>query len=145
LVAKTTKDWQAFYEAFVRASVVAPKPAICGRVKNTPTDLAVHTLVSSIELHRAECSHEGVSPCDHTEPEDNTLRADTWLKQNVPLITQSQEYKQGGALIILWDKAEDSGEFSHDPIGALSGSHPSPKVEAGRLTETTFIMTAVPR
>jgi hypothetical protein len=45
------------------------------------------------------------------------LRGDTWLKQNVPLITQSREYKQGGALFIIWDEAEDSGDFSDGPIG----------------------------
>ena len=43
--------------------------------------------------------------------------ADTWLKQNVPLILESDEYKQGGALFIIWDEAEDSGAFSDGPIG----------------------------
>lgn len=61
--------------------------------------------------------HEGVSPCDKTEPSDNTLRSDTWLKQNVPLITESAEYKAGGALFIIWDEAEDSGAYSDGPIG----------------------------
>ena len=61
--------------------------------------------------------HEGVSPCDRTEPSDNTLRSDTWLKQNVPLITESAEYKAGGALFIIWDEAEDSGAYSDGPIG----------------------------
>src|SRR5262249_45233056 len=48
---------------------------------------------------------------------DNTLRSDTWLKQNVPLILESNEYKRGGALFIIWDEAEDSGKFSDGPIG----------------------------
>ena len=61
--------------------------------------------------------HELVSPCDTTEPSDNTLRSDTWLKQNVPLITESAEFKAGGALFIIWDEAEDSGGFSDGPIG----------------------------
>jgi hypothetical protein len=61
--------------------------------------------------------HEGVSPCNRNEPEDNTLRGDTWLKQNVPLILESSEYKEGGALIIVWDEAEDSEQFSDGPIG----------------------------
>jgi len=50
--------------------------------------------------------HEGVSPCDSTEPADNTLRSDTWLKRNVPLILESEAYKESGALIITWDEAE---------------------------------------
>ena len=61
--------------------------------------------------------HEGISPCDALESKDNTLRSDTWLKQNVPLILESYEYKQGGALFIIWDEAEDSGGFSDGPIG----------------------------
>jgi hypothetical protein len=35
----------------------------------------------------------------------------------VPLITQTDEYKKGGALFIIWDEAEDSGAFSDGPIG----------------------------
>jgi phosphatidylinositol-3-phosphatase len=61
--------------------------------------------------------HEGVSPCDALESTDNTLRGDTWLKQNVPLILNSVEYKQGGALFIIWDEGEDDGAFSDGPIG----------------------------
>jgi hypothetical protein len=61
--------------------------------------------------------HEGISPCDALESKDNTLRGDTWLKQNVPMILNSVQYKEGGALFIIWDEAEDSGEFSDGPIG----------------------------
>jgi hypothetical protein len=83
------------------------------------TDLADHTVAryNFIVPNLCHDGHEGVSPCDRSEPEDNTLRGDTWLKQNVPLITQSREYKQGGALFIIWDEAEDSGDFSDGPIG----------------------------
>jgi phosphatidylinositol-3-phosphatase len=35
----------------------------------------------------------------------------------VPLILQSEEYRKGGALFIIWDEAEDSGAFSDGPIG----------------------------
>jgi hypothetical protein len=35
----------------------------------------------------------------------------------VPLILESDEYKEGGALFILWDEAEDDGKFSDGPIG----------------------------
>ena len=45
------------------------------------------------------------------------MRSDTWLKQNVPLILESDEYKKGGALFIIWDEAEDSGIFRDGPIG----------------------------
>lgn len=82
------------------------------------TDLADHTVARYNFIVPNVChdGHEGISPCDSTEPADNTLRGDTWLKQNVPLITESQEYKEGGALIIVWDEAEDTDQFSDGPI-----------------------------
>jgi hypothetical protein len=83
------------------------------------TDLADHTSAhyNFITPNLCHDGHEGVSPCDANEPSDNTLRSDTWLKQNVPLILESDEYKEGGALFIIWDEAEDSGKFSDGPIG----------------------------
>jgi len=83
------------------------------------TDLANHTSARYNFITPNVChdGHEGVSPCDSTEPTDNTQRSDAWLKQNVPLITESQEYKEGGALFIIWDEAEDDAQFSDGPIG----------------------------
>ena len=83
------------------------------------TDLADQTSAqyNFITPNLCHDGHEGISPCDTTEPRDNTLRSDTWLKQNVPLITESAEYKAGGALFIIWDEAEDSGGYSDGPIG----------------------------
>ena len=83
------------------------------------TDLANQTSAryNFITPNLCHDGHEGVSPCDALESKNNTLRSDTWLKQNVPMILQSQEYKQGGALFIIWDEAEDSGAFSDGPIG----------------------------
>jgi len=83
------------------------------------TDLADHTSAryNFITPNLCHDGHEGISPCAASESTDNTLRSDTWLKQNVPLITESDEYKEGGALFIIWDEAEDSGKFSDGPIG----------------------------
>jgi phosphatidylinositol-3-phosphatase len=83
------------------------------------TDLADHNVAryNFITPNLCHDGHEDVSPCDQNEPADNTLRSDTWLKQNVPLILQSDEYQDGGALFIIWDEAEDSGKFSDGPIG----------------------------
>jgi len=82
------------------------------------TDLADHTTTQYNLVIPNLChdGHEGVSPCDSTEPADNTLRSDTWLKQNVPLILESEAYKEGGALIITWDEAEDTDQFGDGPI-----------------------------
>ncbi len=84
-----------------------------------PTDLANHNSAryNFIVPNLCHDGHEGVSPCDSREPSDNTQRSDAWLRRNVPLITESQEYKQGGALFIIWDEAEDDGQFSDGPIG----------------------------
>jgi hypothetical protein len=83
------------------------------------TDLADHTTAqyNLITPNLCHDGHEGISPCDSTEPEDNTLRSDTWLKQNVPMIMQSDAYKEGGAIFIIWDEAEDSGPYSDGTIG----------------------------
>jgi len=83
------------------------------------TDLANQTSARYNFITPNVChdGHEGVSPCDALEERNNTLRADTWLRQNVPLILNATEYKSGGALFIIWDEAEDSGEFSDGPIG----------------------------
>jgi hypothetical protein len=83
------------------------------------TDLANQTSAryNFITPNLCHDGHEGISPCDALESKNNTLRGDTWLKQNVPLILESEQYKQGGALFIIWDEAEDSGEFSDGPIG----------------------------
>ena len=61
--------------------------------------------------------HERIKSCAKDEPKDNTARSDAWLSQNVPLIQNSAEYKQGGALLIIWDEGEDSGDFSDGPVG----------------------------
>jgi phospholipase C len=83
------------------------------------TDLADQTSAqyNFITPNLCHDGHEGISPCDAQESKDNTLRGDTWLKQNVPMILNSAQYKEGGALFIIWDEAEDSGEFADGPIG----------------------------
>lgn len=83
------------------------------------TDLANQTSgrYNFITPNLCHDGHEGISPCDALESKDNTFRSDTWLKQNVPLILNSAEYKRGGALFIIWDEAEDDGAFSDGPIG----------------------------
>ncbi len=83
------------------------------------TDLADHTSAryNFITPNICHDGHEGVTGCDALESKNNTLRGDTWLKQNVPLILESDEYKRGGAVFIIWDEGEDSGAFSDGPIG----------------------------
>jgi phosphatidylinositol-3-phosphatase len=85
---------------------------------NLATDLADHTQARYNIIIPDLChdGHEGISPCDSQEPSDNTARGDEWLRKNVPVILQSDAYKNNGALFILWDEAEDSGEFSDGPI-----------------------------
>jgi hypothetical protein len=83
------------------------------------TDLADHNVAryNFIVPNLCHDGHESISPCARTEPADNTRRSDSWLRQNVPLILESDEYKEGGAMFIIWDEAEDSGAFSDGPIG----------------------------
>jgi phospholipase C len=55
-----------------------------------------------------------------TWPLSPTISAgDTWLMKNVPTITGSAAYKQGGLLVIVWDEDDSSGGFggtTDDPI-----------------------------
>ncbi len=83
------------------------------------TDLADHTTAryNFIVPNLCHDGHEGVSPCDKTEPSDNTLRSDQWLKKNLPVILESPEYKKEGAVFVIWDEAEDSGKYSDGPVG----------------------------
>ena len=100
-----------------------PKSAECIRhvrpYYQLATDLANGTSAQYNFVSPNVChdGHEGISPCDALESKDNTLRGDTWLKQNVPMILNSAQYKEGGALFIIWDEGEDSGNFSDGPIG----------------------------
>lgn len=59
----------------------------------------------------------------------SALRGDTWLKENVPLILESEEYKRGGALFIIWDEAEDSGDFSDGSHGNVSAFSIRPEMK----------------
>jgi hypothetical protein len=131
------------YFTDVAANPPDPKSAECiAHVRpyyQLATDLADHTVAryNFITPNLCHDGHEGVSPCAQTEPADNTRRADTWLKQNVPLITQSREYKKGGALFIIWDEAEDTDPFSDGPVGFFLLS-PFAK-GCGKTSYTNFI------
>lgn len=61
--------------------------------------------------------HEGITPCDPKEPGSNTLRSDQWLKKNLPIILESDAYKEGGAVFVVWDEAEDTAQYGDGPIG----------------------------
>jgi len=81
-------------------------------------DLADHTTAQYNLIIPDLChqGHEGVTPCDPTEPGSNTLRSDQWLKKNLPVILNSDAYKQDGALFVIWDEAEDTDQYSDGPI-----------------------------
>jgi phospholipase C len=85
---------------------------------NLATDLADHKQAryNLIIPNLCHDGHEGISPCDDQEPADNTARSDAWLKENVPVILESAAYKDGGALFIIWDEAEDDGAYADGPI-----------------------------
>ncbi len=61
--------------------------------------------------------HEGITPCDPNEPGSNTLRSDQWLKKNLPVILASEAYKEGGAVFVIWDEAEDTAQYGDGPVG----------------------------
>ena len=83
------------------------------------TDLAAHAIPRYNLIIPNVChqGHEGITPCDPKEPGSNTLRSDEWLRTNLPLILESEEYKAGGAVFVVWDEAEDTDAFGDGPIG----------------------------
>jgi hypothetical protein len=83
------------------------------------TDLAAGAVAqyNFITPNLCHDGHEGVSPCAAGESSDNTRRTDDWLSIEVPKILNSAAYRADGALFILWDEAEDGGNFSDGPIG----------------------------
>ena len=46
---------------------------------------------------------------------DEVKNGDTWLSNQVPMIMQSNAYKQGGVIFITWDESEDGDH----PIGMI--------------------------
>jgi hypothetical protein len=64
--------------------------------------------------------------------------------QNVSLIAESDGYKEGGALFIIWDEAEDSGKFSDGPIGMFILS-PFAKGGGKKVLAIPSTTTTVPR
>ena len=81
-------------------------------------DLAAHQIprYNLIVPNLCHQGHEGIQSCAPNEAADNTLRSDEWLKEHVHVILDSKEYKDGGALFILWDEAEDTGKYSDGPV-----------------------------
>ncbi len=83
------------------------------------SDLAAHRVAryNLITPNLCHDGHEGISNCSGSESANNTTRGDAWLRRNVPLITNSSEFKKGGVLFIIWDEGEDSGIYRDGPIG----------------------------
>ena len=83
------------------------------------TDLANHTSAqyNFITPNLCHDGHEGISPGDALESKNTRCEQIHGCQQNVPLIIESDQYKQAGALFIIWNEGEDSGAFSDGPIG----------------------------
>jgi hypothetical protein len=81
-------------------------------------DLSAHTTAQYNLIIPNLChqGHEGISSCDPREPGSNTRRSDQWLKKNLPMIMNSDAYKNDGALFVIWDEAEDTDKYSDGPI-----------------------------
>ncbi len=77
-----------------------------------PTDLANNTVAryNFITPNLCDDMHDSCKPTS-----DPILQGDTWLSNEVPLILNSQAYKNGGALFITWDEAA-TGD---GPIGMI--------------------------
>jgi hypothetical protein len=83
------------------------------------TDISAHSTARYNVIIPNLChqGHEGITPCDPNEPGSNTQRSDQWLKKNLPVILSSDAYKEGGAVFVIWDEAEDTAQYGDGPLG----------------------------
>lgn len=68
--------------------------------------------------------------CDSKDPVKN---GDTWLSKQIPMIMNSDAYKNGGVIFITWD--EDLLKGKDDPIGMIVLS---PLAKGGGYTNNTY-------
>ncbi len=71
--------------------------------------------------------------CDDTNPIKD---GDNWLRANVPLILNSKQYREGGALFIVFDEAR----YGDGPIPMIVMS---PRSRASEMTFTTRMLRTV--
>jgi hypothetical protein len=72
--------------------------------------------------HNTQARYNFITPnvCDDMHDtcaplNDSVQRGDSWLAQNIPMILNSQAYKNGGIIFITWDE----GEGGDGPIGMI--------------------------
>jgi hypothetical protein len=70
---------------------------------------------------------------------DQILQGDKWLSQNIPIIMASQEYKNNGVIMVVWDETEggDSSQFTI-PFFLIS-----PLAKAGSFNNTLYTHSSV--
>lgn len=79
------------------------------------TDLSSNSIANYNFITPDEC-HDGHSnSCNAFGTSDLVKQTDTWLSQEVPMILNSQAYKNNGVLLITWDE----GEGGDGPIGMI--------------------------
>jgi hypothetical protein len=76
-------------------------------------DLADHT-VASYNFITPDLCHDmhNTEGCDSSDPIKN---GDTWLSQQIPIIMDSEAYKQGGVIFLTWDESADKNH----PVGMI--------------------------
>jgi hypothetical protein len=75
-------------------------------------DLASNTVARYNFLTPNVCDdgHDTCAPLNN-----NILQGDTWLSEQIPIITNSAAYQNGGAIFITWDE----NDYDNQPIGML--------------------------
>jgi phosphatidylinositol-3-phosphatase len=109
------------HNPFVYFSDVNGNSAYCTAHERSYADLAGDLANNTVARYNfitpnlCDDMHDSCPPYN-----DPIKQGDTWLRNNVPAILNSQAYKNGGALFITWDEGEGEGENSGDgPIGLI--------------------------
>jgi len=129
-------------------------------VSGFATDMANHT-VPDYSFITPDTCHDGhdVPTCFGGAPgKGGLIAADSWLSSNVPPILNSPEYKQGGALFIVWDESDirtdtvahstadnstccaggDSADGTPPGGGLIGALALSPYIRPGLVTTTSY-------
>ncbi len=78
------------------------------------TDLGNNTVPNYVFISPNLCN-DGHNPCAPLN--DPIAQTDIWLQTNLPMLLNSQAYKNAGAIFITWDEAE--GNAGDGPLGMI--------------------------
>jgi hypothetical protein len=111
------------HEPFISFAAIRTDPARCGRIQSFAT------------FDPAASDFELIVPNQANDMHDGSMHdADEFLKGFVPRILESDAWKQGGVLFLVWDE----GAYDSSPGGHVALIAVSPHVSAGARSDVKY-------